>query len=241
MIATVIALLLSAATNSSYPGFEPLTATDDGESACTIDGRICINSAEPGVLTITRDDREIARWSPDSDGGDLSFKPMPALIRLADGRLLVGALATRQTMYSGGGGDATDQMLALVDPGKAITSVLTVPQSGNLMIRACFGEKDVKHRAGACHDEYRFAGLLSAGKPNGEQLPPLHFRMEASHYPRGVSRDADSLTLPPLRKVDLRWEGDARCTFDRNFHFDVASGKYLPDTALPDCSDYTQP
>jgi len=238
----MIAILFGAAASpSSYAGFEPLKAAGEGRPLCTVDARICIHAPEPGLLTVTRDGREIARWSPDTEGGDLSFKAMPALIRLDRGRLLVGALATRETSYSGGGGSATDQVLGLVEPGKPVKPVLTLPESGSLMIRACFSEKDSRHRAGACHDEYRFDGTLTAAQPINAQLPLLRFRMKASHYPRGVSRNEDSLASPPLHKADLKWEVDTRCTFERSFRFDAALGQYRPDAALPECDDYTQP
>lgn len=243
MFAVSIAILLSAAaSSSSYPGFEALTTVDDQGLLCTDDGEICIyNGLEPGVLTITRGDREIANWSPDNEDGNLSFEPMPALIRLADGRLLVGALATHHTSYSGGGGSATDQVLALVEPGKAIKNVLTVPEGGNLAIRACFSERDYKHRAGACDAEFRFSGTLTVVRSTAARLPTLSFRLEASHFPRGASRYDDSTTGSALHKGDLKWEEDTRCTFERSFHFDAALGKYQPDAALPDCSEYTEP
>jgi hypothetical protein len=241
MIGPMIALLMdAAATSAPYAGFEPLKTVAEGK-VCTADVSICVAIPEAGVFTVTRDGNEIARWSPDSEGGDLSFAPVPALFRLKDGRLLVGVLATRQTSYSGGGGSGTEQVLALVEPGKATTPVLTVPESGSLMIRACFSEKDFKQRAGACHDEYRFGGALTIIVSSTDGLPSLRFNMTASHYPRGVSRDGDSLALPPLRKADLRWQQDTSCTYQRTFLFDVKSNRYVPDSVLPDCSDYTDP
>jgi hypothetical protein len=241
MIGPIIALLLGGtAAPAAYVGFEPLKDAGKGGSFCTADASICVGTAESDVI-VTRDGKEIARWTPDTEGGDLTFAPMPALLRLRDGRLLVGALGTRQTSYSGGGGSATEQVLALVEPGKAIKPVLSVPDSGNLMIRACFDEKDFKHRAGACHDEYRFDGALAVAASVADGVPTLRFSMAASHYPRGVSRDADSLALPPLRKADLIWQDDPHCTYRRVFRFDAASDRYVPDAALPDCSDYTVP
>lgn len=242
MIGPMIAILLgAAAAPAAYAGFEPLKAAGKDAPLCTIDASICIHVSDPGVLTVTRDGKDIASWSPDTDSGDLSLAPMPALFRLRDGRLLVGVLATRQSSYSGGGGSATEHMLALVEPGKEPKLVLRAPEGGSLMIRACFDEKDFKHRAGACHDEYRFDGALAAATPAMDGLPTLRFSMTASHYPRGVSREGDSTTLPPLRKADLIWQDDPRCTYKRVFRFDAASAQYVPDAALPDCSDYTVP
>lgn len=241
MIGPIIAFLLGGtAPSAAYLGFEPLKDAGKGGSLCTADSSICVDIAESDVI-VTRDGEEIVRWTPDTEGGDLAFAPMPALFRLRDGRLLVGALGTRQTSYSGGGGSATELVLALVEPGKAVKPVLSVPDSGNLMIRACFDEKDFKHRAGACHDEYRFDGALAVAASAADGPPALNFSMAASHYPRGVSREGDSLALPPLRKADLIWQDDPRCTYRRLFRFDAASDRYVPDAALPDCSDYTVP
>jgi hypothetical protein len=242
MIGPMIAILLgAAAAPAAYAGFEPLKGAGKDTPLCTTDASICVDVSDPGVLTIARDGKDIANWSPDTDSGDLSLAPMPALFRLRDGRLLVGVLATRQSSYSGGGGSATEHMLALVEPGKESKLVLRVPEGGSLMIRACFDEKDFKHRAGACHDEYRFDGALAIAPSAADGPPTLRFKMTASHYPRGVSREGDSLTLPPLRKADLTWQDDPRCTYRRVFRFDAASAQYLPDAALPECSDYTVP
>ena len=237
--ALIAALLSAAAAPTPYAGFEQLTAKDG--VSCTWDARICVSVGEAGVVTVTRDGKETASWTPDADGGDVTFTPMPALLRLDANRVLVGILGERQSSYSGGGGSATEQVLTVVEPGKAPRTVLTAPGEGSLMIRACFSEKDAKRRAGACHDEYRFAGYLTAAATASHGLPELGFRMESSHYPRGVSRDGDSLALPPLRKADLTWEDDARCTYRRTFRFDEARGAYVPDAPLPDCADYTQP
>ena len=242
MVGAMIAILLGAvAAPASYQGFEPLKPTGKDAALCSSDVSVCIAMPEPNLLTITRDGKEIARWSPDTEGGDLSLAPMPALFRLSDGRLLVGVLATRQASYSGGGGSATDRVLALVEADKAVKPVLTLPESGSLTIRACFGDRDFKHRAGVCHDEYRFDGTLAIADPAAAGLPTLRFRMTASHYPRGISRDGDSLALPPLRKADLVWQDDARCTYQRSLRFDPASELYVPNAPLPDCDDYTRP
>lgn len=233
--------LLIAAALPPYPGFEPLKASGNSAMLCTSDSSICVGSGEEGEIKVTRDGKEVADWSEETEGDSLSFAPMPALLRLKDGRLLVGVLAQNQTSYSGGGGNATELRLFLVAPGGATQPVLEVPDGGSLMIRACFDEKDAKHRAGACHDEYRFDGRLSVAAANASGLPMLGFAMTASHFPRGVSRDGDSLASPPLRKADLVWQTDPRCTYRRSFHFDAAAKRYVPDTPLPDCNDYTQP
>jgi len=238
---TTAILLASAEPSTPYSGFESLKSRGHDATLCTADARICIATPESSLLTVTRDGKEIARWAPDTEGGDLSFSPMPALLRLSGGRLLVGALGTRSTSYSGGGGSATEQVLVLVEPDKAAKPVLSLPESGSLMIRACFTEQDFKRRAGACHAEFRFSATLEATTAIAGTLPVLHFRMVASHYPRGASRDGDSLSDRPLRRADLTWQTDTRCTFERTFSFDVSSERYVESAALPDCTDYVVP
>ena len=49
----------------------------------------------------------------------------------------------------------TDLTLYAAAPGVAEPPpLLTVPNGGSVMIRACFGERDMRQRAGACHDLY---------------------------------------------------------------------------------------
>ncbi|MBZ9894600.1 MULTISPECIES: hypothetical protein [unclassified Mesorhizobium] len=97
---------------------------------------------------------------------------------------------------------------------------------------SCFSEEDYKRRAGACSAEFSFAGVLSADKSDGQHLPVLHFKLEASHFPRGISRFDDSTRLAPIHKGDLTWEEDPRCTFSRSFRYDLTREQYLPDATL---------
>ena len=142
-------------------------------------------------------------------------------------------------MYSGGGGEIVTLRLLHISRGEGALMALTLPWKTDLMIRACFSEKDTKTRAGACHDQYRFDGQLAVGKPAKAGLPTLIYTAKAQSFPRGVSRNVDSLTLPPLKKSDLIWVSDAACTYRRTFSLDPANGTYRPDKPLPDCEQYS--
>ncbi|MFN7109527.1 MAG: hypothetical protein ACK4MY_15005, partial [Brevundimonas sp.] len=171
-----------------------------------------------------------------------TYQPWTGLVRLADGGFLAGVEAGASSMYSGGGGQASELRLYRLDAAGAAgdAPVLTVPIRGSLMIRACFSEADMKQRAGACHDEYSFdATLKTAG--GSDALPMLDYEAVATAFPRGVSRSEDSLEDAPLTKADLVAEQDPKCSYQRRFVFDAAAGVYQPDRPLPDCSDYTVP
>jgi hypothetical protein len=178
---------------------------------------------------------------------DEKFSLWPKVVRLAgpQGGMLLG-VETRLTVgYSGGGGSSSDLLLLRLTVKSAdelsAASVLSVPLAGSQMIRACFGEKDERARRGACHDEYEFAATLSLAPATGEadDPPPLVYETVATTYPGDVSRDADSTQRPPLRQSDLVRVRDPACSYRRLMRFDGAV--YVPDSPLPDCSQYAVP
>ena len=190
---------------------------------------------------LRRGDASLADKPADSEVE--SFHPWTGLIRLGDGGALAGVQVETRSMYSGGGGQATELRLYRLDArgDAASTPVLSLPIQGSLMIRACFSEQDMTQRAGACHDEYGFEGVLTVEAGAGETLPVLTYATTATAYPRGASRSEDSLEKPPLKPADLITVRDPKCSFTRRFTFDAAAGEYRPDRKLPDCSDYTTP
>lgn len=225
-------------------GFEPLVVRSKGAPFCTADGAWCVaaTSEEGETLVVTAKGREAARLvtEADPDRETPKLAPMPAVLRLKDGSVLVGALATWTAGYSGGGGAYTEQRLMHVAPGRAPVTVLAVPLRGDLLIRACFSEEDVEKRRAACHDEYRLEARLEADGPS-DTPPPLRLTTKAGSFPRGVGRDKDSSENPPLKPEDLVWEQDAGCSYERRFRFDPAAGRYVTDAALPACEQYTVP
>ncbi len=154
--------------------------------------------------------------------------------------VLVGGISKVSTLYSGGGAEASRLQLARVrhlDDGIQIDdAVLGLAWTGEAEIRACFGEQDVKRRAGACHDTYGFSAILSLDAA-ASGMPVLRYQTVATRFPAGVSRNEDSSAKAPLARNDLRTEQDPVCTYARVFHF--RGGAYQPDQALPDCSGYT--
>ncbi|ATY31021.1 hypothetical protein [Sphingomonas psychrotolerans] len=167
----------------------------------------------------------------------------PGLILLKNGGFLAGVETRTSTAYSGGGGSATELRLFRVsaDGQAAAKPVLIVPIGASLLIRACFGENDMKKRRGACHDEYSFSASLGLAREAAAGLPIFSYVTTAHAFPRGVSRLEDSTAKSRLRKSDLVQERDPECSFSRKFRFDVAAGAYQPESQLPDCSAYTVP
>ncbi|MDP5277702.1 hypothetical protein Q9Q95_02095 [Sphingomonas sp. DG1-23] len=215
--------------------------------SCTPNGRWCVALAEP------EDDQVLPRVHagavstpmppPAEEFSNETHTVWPNLVLLKDGGFLAGVEARTSTAYSGGGGSATELRLFRIstDGQAAATPVLRVPVAASLLIRACFGERDMKNRRGACHDEYSYSGDLGLAGEAAEGLPTLAYRSEANAFPRGVSRMEDSNAKPRLKKSDLVRERDPECSFSRRFRFDAAAGGYAPDAPLPDCSAYTVP
>jgi uncharacterized protein len=177
---------------------------------------------------------------------DINVTLWPRVLRLADdnGAILVGVEVNFSTAYSGGGGSASE--LRLFEVGRDRSTfhaheVLSVPIAGSLLIRACFTEQDMRHRLGACHDEYEFNAMLGLDQAVKSGFPRLVYQTRATSFPGKVSRDKDSLDGPPLHKRDLVTAVDQQCTYKRIFHFEANPGAYMPDHPLPDCSNYTVP
>lgn len=176
---------------------------------------------------------------------DEDFALWPRIVRLAgpDGGLFLGVEHQTRTSYSGGGGSATALELIRLNATEpeAARTVLTLPIAGSLLIRACFGERDMDLRRGACHDEYSFAAALALDPQTASGPPRLVFEAEATTYPAGVSRDGDSTARGRLRKSDLVHARDPACSYRRIMTFDPTTNTYAPDAALPDCEAYTVP
>lgn len=242
----LLALLAALQSPPSGDRIEPLTVSED--RACTADGALCVGLAEQAngdetiFIPVVRAPGALPAGSETASGEAETYKPWAGLIRLADGGFLAGVERESRSMYSGGGGQATELRLYRLDAeGEAgAAPVLTVPIQGSLMIRACFSEEDMTQRAGACHDEYSFAATLTASDA-ADAMPVLTYETTATAYPRGASRSEDSLEKPPLKPADLVAARDPKCSVTRRFTFDAKAGEYRPDSPLPDCSDYTVP
>lgn len=175
-----------------------------------------------------------------SAGDNASMEPWPWLVRF-EGGVLAGVQARESTMYSGGGASASTLHLIAFVPGQPPVEVLSVPQSGSATIRACFSERDMKRRAGACHDEYSFEASLALTGASAAGMPVLRYRSKATSFPGRVSRSKDSLAARPLRQRDLVTVIDPQCSYQRLYRFAPQARAYVPDAPVPDCSNYTVP
>ena len=157
---------------------------------------------------------------------------------------LVGVITEQRTMYSGGGGSGgAVHLLRLARTPTNIAfggEVLDVEWDSSLMIRACFSEKDMQDRLGACHDEYSFKGVLAGAPDDGGELPSLTYRSFATAYPQ-TSRRTEDNSGQKLKKSDLAQWSDPECSYTRTLRYNPATARYEMDRAAPDCSVYTTP
>lgn len=250
MILLLAAFLAAAAPAPDFETLDPVPAAARGEAipACTADRRWCAlieaDGAQDNPVAHLYDGLPDGRAPTashrlESEGAEGVWTPGVILRKEGDDTIILGADMGLQAMYSGGGGMSSSRTLIAFKPGEAPREILTVPMSGSLMIRACFGERDMKQRAGACHDEYEFDADL---KVEDDAFPPrLTYASTAATFPGRVSRDEDSLAKPPLKPADLVRAVDAECTVQRVFTFDPTTKAYVADAPLPDCSAYTVP
>lgn len=255
--ATLLALSLPA--HAAPPRMDTLAVTPSEEGSargCTPD-QLCVDIApsQPGCegqacttdvsLQLPGGPRDAApavyrMASVPSAGDSVSTEPWPQLIRF-DGGILAGVQMQESTMYSGGGASTTTLHLIAFVPGQPPFEVLSVTQSGSATIRACFSERDMKQRADACHDEYSFDATLALAGTSAAGMPVLRYRSKATSFPGRVSRSKDSLAARPLRQRDLVTVTDPQCSYQRVYRFAPQARAYVPDTPVPDCSNYTVP
>ncbi|MBC2670748.1 hypothetical protein ACFOON_12825 [Novosphingobium piscinae] len=214
---------------------------------CTASGDWCVALGfedEAIVATVTTpatgaSHRIVLPDPPHDSGFDHSeLTVWPVLIRLGGGGEMFGVITEERAMLSGGGASAARLSLYRAAGDGPAEPAIDLPWDANALIRACFSEKDVRQRRGACHDEYGYAASLELAPGGTPGAPVLRYRALATSYPGAVSRGADSLAARPLRKGDLVRVTDPACTFTRLLRFDPATGRFTPEAPLPDCSDY---
>ena len=228
---------------------------DDAARRCTADEQFCVQilpeesyyssplikidyaGANPATYSFTLTGPHIMDFS------NMEVTLWPSVLRLAgdNGAILVGVVYKVDNPYSGGGGTASELQLFRVSRNEAAHEVLSVPMWSSVSIRACFSEEHVRDRLGACHDEYSFSASIGLDRTVKSGFPRLVYQTQASSFPGKVSRSEDSLTMPPLRKQDLVYAVEPRCTYKRTFRFENTTGTYMPDKPLPECGDYTNP
>lgn len=232
-----------AATPSQGPeGAPPLHCATNRDWCAEISRDVDQNTSALHVFTGTPTGQPPAATLDlgSDDNDDLAL--WPSIVRIAgpESAVIIGVQRHASTSYSGGGGGATQLQLIRV-VGDEAKPMLTAPISGSLMIRACFDERDMKARRGACHDEYSFGGDLTLDPATVSGPPRFVFETQATAFPAGASRYGDSRARSRLRKSDLTPTRDPVCSYRRVFALDEASDAYAPDAPLPDCSDYTMP
>lgn len=219
----------------------PLLCTNDARWCAEISRDVDSNESELHVFTGLPGGDVVRHALTKADDED--FALWPKIIRLADGALLIGVEHQTQTMYSGGGGSASTLELIRVSPAdpEATKTVLTLPITASLMLRACFSEQDQYRRRGACHDEYAFSAELTLDPKTAEGPPRLVVETEATAFPAGSSRDGDSAMRGRLRQRDLVKAKDPVCSYRRVMILDRKTDLYAPDKPAPDCEAFTAP
>jgi hypothetical protein len=249
----------------------PLTEPVADQPQCTPDRRVCL--VITGGEEESREDAQLIVTEPEpqpgtqlrGQGGTIALPPIregrmtlalwPHAIPLtgnaedAEGNysMLIGVVTSLSTMYSGGGGHGRRLHLYRLHVGIGTAwlspELVSVPLSGNLLIRACFGEEDSDQRRGACHDEYRFGAdmTLAPGIDRRSELPALRYQTHATAFPRTARRMEDSSAAPPLRASDLVHWRDPDCSYTRTLRYNPATERYEMDRPAPDCSSYTVP
>ncbi|MEA3029619.1 MAG: hypothetical protein QOG13_944 [Sphingomonadales bacterium] len=238
---------------------EALASAEDPAADVAAEYRSPVLCGRDGPCALLRRDGESGQWRlhlfesrpgpdavaarpllvPESRDGEETLALWPHLVREAGGALLIGVLRSRSTGFSGGGASATRLTLMRFEPGSpALAPVLEAPLGGSAMIRACFGPRDERNRAGACHDQYELQADLTLDASTSAGRPRFLLTARARTYPGRLDRNEDSTTRPPLSRRDLVWAADPQCTYARTFAFDAGAGGYAPDSALPDCGQY---
>ena len=230
---------------AAFRGPAWFAAKDGVRSAmrCTADRRWCARVVQAGRdFTVELYDRLPPTPRPMAAiaiaGDDHTHVALwPHLVIQADGSMLVGAAVTQSTYYSGGAASTTDLTLYVATPGVTEPPpLLSVPSGGSVMIRACFGERDMRARAGACHDLYEFSGALTLDPATRFGRPRFRLATRARTFPGRIGREDDN-SAKRLTKRGLVWARDPGCSYARLLSWRDPVG-YAPDRPLPECGDY---
>ncbi len=158
---------------------------------------------------------------------------------------VIGVVRLSHQNYSGGSATGARLSLYRLVPQAGSYALgdelASLPWTGSISIRACFGEEDARRRRGVCHDEYDFTAALDFAADEGGPYPLLRFRTLATAYPASSRRTEDNSGATTLTEADLvRWR-DPLCSYDRLLRYNPAARRYEMEAIAPECSDYTQP
>ena len=241
-------LLAQESSTHQIEALKPKVGTES--PLCSADGQFCValisDKDQPARVELRSGTalRQIELPAPavreDDEESSTSLWPMRIALAGTEGNL-VGLVTEQRVMYSGGGGSASQLHLYQIRDNAPAQLLLSVPWGGGQIIRACFSDKDRRQRAGVCHDQYEFTATLAIIPEGTERLPSLRYETRATSFPGKVSREADSLAAPKLRRKDLVTHTDPECSVTRDFRIGGAVQIYQPDQPLPDCSHFTAP
>ncbi len=226
----------AAAADQAGNRLEALAQT--GERFCTADGSWCLDA---DALTYTADGsvRSLEIVDPDQERG---VWPFAVFVGPNNDHALFGVTAIERQMFSGGGASSTTLTLyEAVSHSTAVEPVLAVPLESSALVRACFGESDIRDRLEACHDEYSFIAALNLAPDTTSGHPRFVYVAEAATYPGPLSLTEDSSRAAPLRRSDLVWARNDACSFRRIMVLNEDAAHYMPIEPMPDCPDFLRP
>ncbi len=263
--AMIAALLLASAANGDAPRSYPLVPQPDNfEKMCSAEVGLCLSisreTEEPPQLVVeqkmTAGEPRVTRLPlAPVRGGEFEMSGIwPRIITYRNTEynpdtyhngILIGLTSSASAGYSGGGAQVMRlhlwQLNTSYGSPRLMSELLDVPLSGNVMIRACFSEKDMEDRRGACHDEYEHDAELTLAKGLSYGLPVLQYVFRAKAFPSFARRNGDSLDHSKISEREKRWSDDLHCNYRRTLRLNPATDRYEFDRLAPDCSGYTVP
>lgn len=243
----LIAAIAATSTAHAATLIEPLRSrTGMPAEICTADRVWCVTSKDGTATVRHRDAGTVGTLTLETDEDKrIESTILRSIVRVkqqGQGEfVLVGVARTQREAYSGGGGSLTTLSLFELrpDPNAKPLSALEVPLESSFLIRACFSKADERRRRGACHDEYRYRARLTVAprSPNGMRLA---YKAQARSFPGPRGRFDDSATEGQLRKADLYWANDRRCTFRRDLVRNATTGALVWNAPPPACPEYLE-
>jgi hypothetical protein len=243
----VLAAVAAAAAAHASTVIEPLRArAGTPAELCTADRVWCVTAKDGAATVRHRDAGTVGTLTLEQDEDrrieSTIWRSIVRVKQQGQGEfVLVGVARTQREAYSGGGGSLTTLSLFELrpDPNVKPLSALDVPLESSFLVRACFSKEDERRRRGACHDEYRYRARLTVAprSPNGIRLA---YKAQAQSFPGPRDRFDDSAREGQLRKADLYWAKDRRCTFRRDLVRNATTGALVWNAPPPACPEYLE-